>query len=98
MLDLTVLRPKGINIGISGKHVHIYVDWDTSCYHAGYMANPDRTNPYVDDWWTRNQNPNFFSFGCEVVAQPRPARVPPGTHLVSEETWETVLLVDEELH
>lgn len=100
-LDSWFQNPSAIacaHLGISGKHVHEYVPPHVAPYHAGRIANPDVANRFIADWAARNQNPNFWCVGVEVVAQPGLARVRVGQHLVDEETWRSMCAVDRVLH
>ncbi len=84
------------HIGIDGRNVHEYCRSSTAPYGAGLIQNPDLSNPFVKRWVDTRQNPNFLAWQVEVVASPSLSRVQPGTHLVSPDTWNSMLIVDAE--
>ncbi len=91
-LDGWFQNPKAgsTQFGIQDKECHQYVKIEDACWGQGYMDDPDLSNPNVFRWWNNTINPNLRSIGIEVVMKPGLVEVPRGTHLVNNDTWNTM--------
>ncbi len=78
------------HLGIQDSEAHQYVQFDDACWGAGYLDNPDISNPHVYRWWHQGINPNLELLQVEVVSLPGEGDVVRGTRRVNTETWETM--------
>ena len=79
------------HIGIQDGEKHQYVQFDDAAWHAGYLNDPDLTNPHVYRWWNGQINPNVESIGVEVISLPGPDDVARRQHRLNDETWASMI-------